>query len=161
MFSLCGVFCGAALILALGSGFALSTFVRSSLRCHFLHFSSVADTCDALTLSSIPCLGKKKSFDKCMNLVVDDADEVLIMKEIRRAVGRILKGLIHVKKNLLIKEDTLYFHEIIGVSAPVTILRVLRFAGHVGPWLGQALRRDIHRTSSLVRHSACVASSCR
>ena len=61
MFSLCGVLCGAALILALRSGLALSTFVRSSLRCHFLHFSSVADTCDALTLSSIPCRGKKKN----------------------------------------------------------------------------------------------------
>ena len=61
MFSLCGVLCGAALILALRSGLALSTSVRSSLRCHFLHFFSVADICDALTLSSILCRSRGKS----------------------------------------------------------------------------------------------------
>ena len=65
MFSFCGVLRGAGLILALRSGFALSTFVRGSFRCHFLHFSSVADTCDALTLSSIPCVLKKKTEGEC------------------------------------------------------------------------------------------------
>ena len=58
---------------------ALSTFVRSSLRCHFLHFSPVADTCDALTLSSIPCrTGKKKSGLLIPSKVTMEMNQVLI-----------------------------------------------------------------------------------
>ena len=62
MFSFYGVLCGAALISALRSGFAFSTLVRDSFRCHFEHFSLVADPRDALTLSSIPCAKKKNTW---------------------------------------------------------------------------------------------------
>ena len=53
-------------------------------------------------------------FDEYTNFV----DEVLIKKETRKAVGRILlKGLIHVKEKSVTKEDPLHLHEII-LSVP-------------------------------------------
>ena len=74
--------------------------------------------------SDLPLPSRREIVCEYMNFVVDDTDEVLSKKETRRAVGRILlKGLIHVKKKLVTKEDPLYLHEIFGISALVYFYR--------------------------------------